>query len=379
MSTAEAPAVAAPALTDADADSAAAPRRRRSSRVKEALFGYALLVPAVVILGVFAYYPLYRLVHFALYRPNRFGRGEVYVGPSNITRVLGGDEFKEGLWITVKFLLYTVPTGLVLGVLLALAAHRHLRGIKIFQGIFSSTVATSVAVASVVFFGLVNPKIGKFGQVGLIDLSKSSSALRGVAADTLDDDVPAVARRHRGAGPEPELIHRHAGHVVDAEHRIAGKLVEQPVLHHGARAGVAAFLGRLEDEHHRAIKITMRRQILRGAQQHRRVPIVAAAVHAPADRGLVGKPVVLRHRQRIHVGAQADGLAAAAGAQNAHYTGFPQPRVDFQSPAAQTLGHQVGSARFLKRQFGMGMDIAPQRSQVPVYAFDFGNGFHGCG
>jgi len=189
MSTAEAPAVAAPALTDADADSAAAPRRRRSSRVKEALFGYALLVPAVVILGVFAYYPLYRLVHFALYRPNRFGRGEVYVGPSNITRVLGGDEFKEGLWITVKFLLYTVPTGLVLGVLLALAAHRHLRGIKIFQGIFSSTVATSVAVASVVFFGLVNPKIGKFGQVGLIDLSKSSSALRGVALTSIWQNI----------------------------------------------------------------------------------------------------------------------------------------------------------------------------------------------
>jgi sn-glycerol 3-phosphate transport system permease protein len=189
VSAAEAPAVAAPAVAEVDATHAAAPRRRHSSRLKEAVFGYALLVPAVVLLGIFAYYPLYRLAHFALYRPNRFGRGETYVGPTNITNVLGGDEFRDGLWITVKFLLYTVPPGLVLGVLLALAAHRRLRGIKIFQGIFSSTVATSVAVASVVFFGLVNPKIGKFGSVSAIDLSKSSSALRGVALTSIWQNI----------------------------------------------------------------------------------------------------------------------------------------------------------------------------------------------
>jgi sn-glycerol 3-phosphate transport system permease protein len=164
-------------------------RRRKQSALKEALFGYALLVPALVLLAVFAYYPLYRLFRFALYRPNRFGTDETYVGPSNITNVLTGDEFREGLWITVKFLLYTVPTGLVIGILLALAAHRRLRGIKIFQGIFSSTVATSVAVASVVFFGLVNPKIGKFGNVSFIDLSNSSSALRGVALTSIWQNI----------------------------------------------------------------------------------------------------------------------------------------------------------------------------------------------
>lgn len=165
------------------------PRRRRSSAVREALLGYGLLVPAFVVLIVFAYYPLYRLVHFALYRPNRFGTGEVYVGPSNISKVLSSDEFLDGLWISVKYLLYTVPTGLVIGLLLALAAHRRLRGIKVFQAIFSSTVATSVAVASVVFFGLVNPKIGKFGDVAFISLARSDSALRGVALTSIWQNV----------------------------------------------------------------------------------------------------------------------------------------------------------------------------------------------
>lgn len=160
-------------------------RRRRTSRGREAMLGYALLVPAFTVLGAFAFYPLYRLVHFSLYRPNRFGTGERYVGFANISAVLRGQEFRDGLWITVKYVLFTVPPGLVLGILLALAANRRLRGIKIFQTIFSSTVATSVAVASVVFFGLVNPEIGKFRNVAAISLAKSDSALLGVALSSI--------------------------------------------------------------------------------------------------------------------------------------------------------------------------------------------------
>jgi sn-glycerol 3-phosphate transport system permease protein len=48
----------------------------------------------------------------------------------------------------------------VLGVLLAVAAHRRLKGIKVFQTVFSSTLASSTAVTSVIFFFLINPVIG---------------------------------------------------------------------------------------------------------------------------------------------------------------------------------------------------------------------------
>lgn len=156
---------------------------------REVALGYALLLPALAGLVAFAYYPLYRLVDLALNRPNRFGTGEVYVGPSHIGDVLTGDEFSDGLSITVRYLLYTVPLGLILGLLLAVAAHRKLRGIKAFQMIFSSTVATSTAVAAVVFFGLVNPKIGIIGQVDFIDLGRSESALRGVALTSIWQNI----------------------------------------------------------------------------------------------------------------------------------------------------------------------------------------------
>jgi sn-glycerol 3-phosphate transport system permease protein len=42
------------------------------------------------------------------------------------------------------------------------AAHRRLRGIKAFQAIFSSTLASSVAVTSVIFLYLLHPVVGVF-------------------------------------------------------------------------------------------------------------------------------------------------------------------------------------------------------------------------
>jgi sn-glycerol 3-phosphate transport system permease protein len=153
----------------------------RSAR-KEALLALAFLAPAAVVFGYFFFYALSRLVHFAIYQQNRTGTAERYVGPSQITEVLSGSEFREGLQHTLTYVLFTVPAGLILGILLAVVANRRLRGIKFFQTVFSSTVATSVAVASVVFFVLVHPQVGYFK----VDwLSEPNEVLFGVSLSSI--------------------------------------------------------------------------------------------------------------------------------------------------------------------------------------------------
>lgn len=183
------PALLAPDLHEDEVEAAGSAGVRRRSRfgrrTKDALLAYLLLAPSIIIFAAFAYYPLERLFHYGLYRPNRFGTGEVYVGWSNFRTVLTGQEFTDGLWITVRYIVLTVPIGLVLGIALALAAHRKLRGIKIFQTIFASTIASSAAVSAVIFYSLINPKIGRFGDVPAISLSSSQTALRGVALSSI--------------------------------------------------------------------------------------------------------------------------------------------------------------------------------------------------
>jgi sn-glycerol 3-phosphate transport system permease protein len=57
-------------------------------------------------------------------------------------------------------------------------ANRQLKGIKVFQTIFASTIASSVAVTSLIFFFLLNPVIGWF-KVDWLD--KPSTAMWAVA------------------------------------------------------------------------------------------------------------------------------------------------------------------------------------------------------
>jgi sn-glycerol 3-phosphate transport system permease protein len=168
----------------------AAPPTARSQRmlrrVKDAGLAYAFLLPSLVVFAAFFYYPLTRLVWFATHQQSRFrNRPASYVGFEQIQDTLTGNDFTEGLAHSGLYMVYTVPLGLALGVLLAVAAHRRLKGIKIFQTIFSSTVASSVAVASVVFTTLINPEMGYFRGVDFLSLRDGGSALFAVSLSSV--------------------------------------------------------------------------------------------------------------------------------------------------------------------------------------------------
>jgi sn-glycerol 3-phosphate transport system permease protein len=154
-------------------------------RTKDVALAVALLLPSAAVFAAFFFYPLYRLVDLGLHQQNRFGTASRYVGLDQYRDVLTGEEFRSGLSVTVRFVLLTVPIGIALGVLLAVAANRRLRGIKVFQTIFASTVASSVAVTSVIFLTLVNPQVGYFGDVRAISLANPDTALRGVALSSI--------------------------------------------------------------------------------------------------------------------------------------------------------------------------------------------------
>lgn len=134
-------------------------------RKREWPLGVLLLLPSALVFGVFVFYPLGRTIQLGLYRSDPFGGLGRFVGISQYGHVLSSDAFQKSLWVTVKYALLTVPTGLVLGLGLAVLAHEQLRGIRIFRTIFSSTVATSVAVAALMWLTLLHPSIGMVNQL----------------------------------------------------------------------------------------------------------------------------------------------------------------------------------------------------------------------
>jgi len=151
---------------------------------------YLLLVPALAVFGVFTFYPFFRNFKLMLYEtPPVPGLPAHYVGLHQIGPVLSSTQFTQSLLTTLVFVVLVVPTSLVLGLALAVAAHRKLKGMAVYRMIFSSTVVSSVAVASVVFGTLLNPVVGLLPWLGINPtppaLESTTWALPAVAVITI--------------------------------------------------------------------------------------------------------------------------------------------------------------------------------------------------
>ncbi len=129
-------------------------------RLRDVPWALAMLLPSAALLAVWVFYPLARAVDYGHRQCDRTLTQCRDVGWGQFSQVFQSSQFQDALWVSVKLAIFTVPTGLVLGLGLAMLADKHLRGIGVFRTIFSSTVATSVAVASLVWFVLLQPQIG---------------------------------------------------------------------------------------------------------------------------------------------------------------------------------------------------------------------------
>lgn len=141
------------------------PVRKRGT---DPLLALLMLAPSALILGGFVLYPLARSVWLGRQRCNRQATRCRTNGWQQYTDVAASSEFRSALWVTVKFALITVPLGVALGVGLAVLADRYIRGIGFFRTVFASTVATSVAVASLMWLFLLQPSRGVLANTGWV-------------------------------------------------------------------------------------------------------------------------------------------------------------------------------------------------------------------
>ena len=140
----------------------------KRGRVREALLGYACLLPALVIFGVFTYFPFIRNFDIAAHKNAYYAYEKTtYVGASQFLSVVRSSMFLDSLRSTVIFTAIAVPLGIFGGLALAVFANQKLRGMAGFQVIFSSTAVTSVAVAAVVFNQILNPYNGLMQWLGV--------------------------------------------------------------------------------------------------------------------------------------------------------------------------------------------------------------------
>ncbi len=147
---------------------------KRKKHIKAAIEGYLYLAPTLIVLAIFVFMPIFSSFNLSLNRIAPFGGKQIFVGIGNYTHLLTDPDYWNSIKVTLLFTLGTVPTGLFLAVLLAIALSYPLKYLTgLHRLLIFVPVVISSAVAGVLFKWLYHPVVGYinyfFMQIGLID------------------------------------------------------------------------------------------------------------------------------------------------------------------------------------------------------------------
>ena len=120
----------------------------------------AYLLPALVVFGIFVFWPLVKSVLLSVQGTDILGNPSGFVGFVNYSKLVTDEDFLKVLWVTFAFTVLTVLPSIAIALFLGLMLQSRIRGVRFFRTAFAMPFAFSVATASVIFGVLYNPASG---------------------------------------------------------------------------------------------------------------------------------------------------------------------------------------------------------------------------
>ena len=113
--------------------------------LRRRLTPYAFLAPALILLGVFVFYPIAAVIYYSL-TDYDIVTPPVFIGLANFARLLDDDVLRLALLHSFVYLLVT-PILIALSIALAIVVNRKLRGIHVYRALyFVPAVSGSIAI-----------------------------------------------------------------------------------------------------------------------------------------------------------------------------------------------------------------------------------------
>lgn len=123
----------------------------------EGIAGYSFVFPALILITAFTFLPaIYGLV-VSLTRWDMLSPKWTFVGLGNYYDLLMSSEFWHSLFVTLYYLVGTIPFTMAIGLSLALALNRKFRGVTFFRLAFYSPVVSSTVAIAVVWLWMYDP------------------------------------------------------------------------------------------------------------------------------------------------------------------------------------------------------------------------------
>ncbi|MCL4394027.1 MAG: sugar ABC transporter permease [Chloroflexi bacterium] len=156
--------------------------RRLNLATKQALFGYAILFPAIAVIAIFRFFPMIQAFYISLTSYDLLSP-PVYIGLDNFVDLVQDPNFIHSVQVSVAYVVFSVVPMWVLSLGLAMLFNRGIRGKNLFRAaVFMPVVMPAVVNAVVWTFmyqqdGVVNTIIGWFGVDPIPWLRSSAWAL----------------------------------------------------------------------------------------------------------------------------------------------------------------------------------------------------------
>ncbi len=139
-------------------------RRISARRRKNRLEPYLLLLPAMLLIGIFKIYPILYSLAGSLFKT---GKGNVlrFVGFGNYLSLLSEPTFGNSLFVTLWFCVLTTAIQVVLAIALALFLNRKSRAVRISRTLIYIPVSVSMVIACTVWNMFFSTSTGIFNTV----------------------------------------------------------------------------------------------------------------------------------------------------------------------------------------------------------------------
>ena len=138
------------------------------------LAGVVLTLPALIAIGLTTLFPILHTLWLSLNGPNTALRGTPdFKGLSNYGRILKSIDFQKALWQTLGFVTTSLALEVIIGMAVALALHRGLRGSRIFRAVVAMPLMVAPVVGALAWrfvfvdgYGMIDSLMNTFGGDG---------------------------------------------------------------------------------------------------------------------------------------------------------------------------------------------------------------------
>ncbi len=133
---------------------------RTRSYFRQSIWPYLFVLPQVIAIVVFFFWPAYLAIKESLFRTDAFGLHTHFVWLDNFIDIFQSSTYMNSLWVTLVFSFFVTFVSMGSALLMAAMVDRVVKGQRIYNTLLIWPYAVAPAIAGILWAFLFNPAVG---------------------------------------------------------------------------------------------------------------------------------------------------------------------------------------------------------------------------